>query len=709
MLLAAAVCWGLINLRALTLPVTYPNDSAMHEQMVRFATAQWKAGVLPLTSWYPYLGEGSPQFLHYQSLPAMIAGAAGLIVGPDVAFRWSLYLLLALWPVAVFCSARLFGATRGAAGASAVMAPFLVSPPGVGYEQGAYVLIGYGVWTQLWAMWTLPVAWGLSWRAIRNGRGYLAAAACIALTVAMHFETGYLALAVLLVWPAVAGRPFITSVRRVTLLLVGALLASAWVIVPVLAQSRWASVNEPLQGTSLVDGYGAHKVLVWLFSGQLLDSGRLPVLSIFAAIGFGVAWMGWSANRDGRALIAALAISLLLSFGPATWGALTDVVPGHSDLFFRRFMMGGQLAALLLAGRGAAWSLASALRWLERHWWRWYRIRGWLSPTLVAILTVVILAPAWVQLDRYDRRDSAAIGAQRRADAGQGAALNRLVGVIRREGGGRTYAGMPSNWGQTFTVGQVAVFKYLASEDVDEVGFTLRTASLMTDPEFNFNERDPSDYRLFAVRYLLLPAGRNPPVPARLLLRSGPYALWTIGADGYIQAGRIVGHMAANRSNVGRRSVPLLDAGLAAEGAYLSVDWGSATEPSRLPAARGSKSSAKVVSQSSNLTRGRASAIVRMRRPGVAVLSASYDPGWTATVNGQPQPTRMVAPALVGVKVPAGTDRVVFLYRGYSGYPLLFSLAGLTLVGLGVGPMYLARRRGRRRTWRTLKRSQWSS
>ena len=33
------------------------------------------AGHLPLTNWFPFLGEGSPQFLHYQSLPAILTGA----------------------------------------------------------------------------------------------------------------------------------------------------------------------------------------------------------------------------------------------------------------------------------------------------------------------------------------------------------------------------------------------------------------------------------------------------------------------------------------------------------------------------------------------------------------------------------------------------------------------------------------------------------
>src|SRR5580693_102999 len=134
-IVAAAVGWNLASLRALTLGVAYLDDSSLHEQMVRFATAQLRAGHVPLGSWFPFLGLGSPQFLHYQSLPAMLAGLAGLVVGPDTAVRWSLYLLLSLWPVSIYLAARLLGAARPAAAAAAAMSPFLVSRTGIGYEQ----------------------------------------------------------------------------------------------------------------------------------------------------------------------------------------------------------------------------------------------------------------------------------------------------------------------------------------------------------------------------------------------------------------------------------------------------------------------------------------------------------------------------------------------------------------------------------------------
>jgi hypothetical protein len=689
LLVAAAVGWNLASLRALTVGVAYLNDGSLHEQMVRVATAQLRAGHLPLSSWFPFLGEGSPQFLHYQSLPAILTGALGVLIGPDVAFRWSLYLLLSLWPISVYLAARAFGAGRPAAAASAAMAPFLVSATGVGYEQHAYVWTGFGVWPQLWAMWTLPLAWGFGWRAIRDGRGYLTAVLMTALTVALHFETGYLALSALLVWPLVAGRPLVARLRRAAVLLGGSLLASAWVIVPLLAQRRWAAVNEPLQGTGLVDGYGAGRVLDWLVSGQLLDHGRLPVVTVFAALGFGLAWLAWSSDTDARALLVALAVCLLLAFGRTTFGSLVDVIPGSGDLFFRRFMMGVQLAALLLAGRGAAWLAAGGVRQLQARVPRW---PPGLSPAAVLVAAIAVLAPAWLALGAYDRHVGAAIAAQRRSDDTQGAHLDRLIAVIQRGGGGRTYAGMPSNWGQDFTVGTVPVFKYLESRDVDEVGYTLRTASLMTNPEYLFDDRDRSDYRLFAIRYLILPARHQPPVRARLAMHSGPYWLWTIDSAGYVQAGWIVGEISANRTHLGARSLRLLGSGLADDGAYLGVRYGSdGGGDGRLPTVASQSSAGAVRAQRADLDDGEASATVRMRRPGVAVLSASYDPGWTATVNGRRQPTRMVAPALVAVDVPAGTDHVVFHFHGYDDYPGLLALSGLTLAMVAVAPVCVRR------------------
>ena len=55
------------------------------------------------------------------------------------------------------------------------------------------------------------------------------------------------------------------------------------------------------------------------------------------------------------------------------------------------------------------------------------------------------------------------------------------------------------------------MFQYLDSLDIDEVGYALRTASLMSQPEYHFDPANPGDYALFGIRYLILPATTGPP------------------------------------------------------------------------------------------------------------------------------------------------------------------------------------------------------
>jgi hypothetical protein len=489
------------------------------------------------------------------------------------------------------------------------------------------------------------------------------------------------------VLPLVAARPLVHRVRRAAIVGVGTLLPVAWVIVPLLAQRDWAARNEPLQGTGLVNGYGAGKVLGWLVSGQLLDHGRLPVITVLAAVGVAVASVRCRRRPDCRALLVLLAVCLLLSFGRTTFGSLVSLLPGSADIFFRRFMMGVQLVCLLLAG-GAA---AGGGRWAWTALDRWAVRRGLgspattprtarLAPIIVLSAMAAVLCPAWLQLGAYDRHNAQEIATQRRADATEGKQLDRLVTVIKRDGYGRVYAGMPSNWGADFTVGAIPVFKYLESRDVDEVGYTLRTASLMTDPEDHFYDRDPADYRLFAIRYLIVPTGYRPPVPAHLLMRAGQYSLWMTAVSGYVQTGRIIGTYPANRGDLGARSVALLRSGLASHGDYLRIAYDHSERSGRLPLAAGSGPPGTIMHEHDDLPRGTVIATIHLDRPGIVVLSASYDPGWRASVDGRSQPTQMAAPALIATRVPAGTHTVTFRYTGYGGYPELLAVAALTLL-----------------------------
>jgi len=708
----AATLWQLVNLRSETAAVPYLNDSAMHEQMVRFATAQLAAGHLPPTRWYPLLGLGSPQFLHYQSLAAMLTGLAGIVVGPNVAFRWSLYLLVSLWPVSVYTGARLFGASRRAAAIAAALSPLLSSTIGVGYETKAYTWIGYGVWAQLWAADALPLAWGLCWRALRDGIHVPAATICVALTVALHFETGYLALLPLLLWPLTSWPPSKawTRGRRALIVATETVVLSAWVLVPLVQQRHWAAVNEILQRTPLVKGYGLGHVLAWLGSGQLFDHGGLPLITVLGAVGAATALFRHDRAANARPLLVLLVATVILASGPATFGPLMSLIPGHHDIFFRRFMMGTQLAGLLLAGAGADWLSFILTRAFDRlfpadHFAPAFT-QHWQGPLLAisgfALLSVCAI-PAIISSYRYDRTNAQAISAQASADAATAPDLDRLIAYIRAHGGGRTYAGAHTNFGRTFTIGAVPVYSYLADHDIDAVGFALRTASLMSVPEYYFDPRQPSDYLLFAVRYLILPTGARPPVAAQHLMTAGNYALWQTKVRGYLQVGTLRGSLDLSRADIGTRSLPALRSTDASSGIYVGarlVDAGSSPLPAQTNLSH--SRSGEVLAEHDHLQRGSVVATVRMRRAGVLVLSASYDPGWQVTVDGKLAKPFMVAPALVAVPITKGRHDVEFRYVGYKNYPLLLVLGAVDLLAVGtvgvIRPLRLVARRKHLRT-----------
>jgi hypothetical protein len=169
-------------------------------------------------------------------------------------------------------------------------------------------------------------------------------------------------------------------------------------------------------------------------------------------------------------------------------------------------------------------------------------------------------------------------------------------------------------------------------------------------------------------------------VPARLLTQAGAYALWVRPRGGYVQTGRVVGQMSANRTNVGSRSVALLHTELAGHGEYLRVAFDQRRRPAPLPLPVTAPAAGTVTAETDDLNAGQVSASVTLQHPGIVVLSASFDSGWRVTVDGRARPTQMVAPALVAASVPAGTHKIVFRYHGYRCYPLLFALAALTLL-----------------------------
>ena len=366
-----------------------------------------------------------------------------------------------------------------------------------------------------------------------------------------------------------------------------------------------------------------------------------------------------------------------MTFGRATWGFVYDIVPGSSDIFIRRFEMGVQLSGLLLAGVGIVaigrFVVSEVARLLpadQRGWTKNPTSHGLVAGLCIAAL-LIGLAPAWWNISKYDLHNRTNVSLQAQSDTHEVPQIDQLIDYVRAHPRGRVYAGSPTNWGADFTVGAVPVFKYLESKDVDEVGYTLRTASLMTDPEYFFDDTNPGDYPLFGIGYLVLPESVSPPVRASKVGCSGHYCLWSLPQAGYIHVYDTTGVLEATRANVGTKSKSLLESPLLTENRDLTVAFNGseAATPTAPDATALSGAPGHVVIQSADMANGRARAVVSAKRRATVVLSASYDPGWTATVDGHPEPTVMVAPALVGVVVGPGVHTVAFSYAGFGSYP----------------------------------------
>src|SRR5438445_437329 len=231
-LVAGAAALGLVILWPQTTPVAYVNDSSVHLAMVRWATQQISDGHIPLDGWYPYLSLGSAEFHHYQVLAHIVTAYVGMVVGATTAFNWSLYLLLALWPISVYAGTRMLGWEPWVAAVAALMSPVLVSASNFGFEHQAYTWQGYGVWTQLWGMFFFPLAVGLGWRAV-EGRGSLALAALLlGITLASHFVVGYLAGLVVGIFVVVRPLEIPRRLLRAVAVGIGGLAVASWEIVP---------------------------------------------------------------------------------------------------------------------------------------------------------------------------------------------------------------------------------------------------------------------------------------------------------------------------------------------------------------------------------------------------------------------------------------------------------------------------------------------
>jgi hypothetical protein len=655
------------------------NDDAFQYLMVQAADRALASGANVVDFWMPHLELGFPQFLYYQHLPHLVVVAAGraLLGAVDLLTLFDLarYLLLVGFPLVVFWSMRRMGFSLVAAAVAAAAASLLSGDARYGFEYDSYVWRGLGMFTQLWAMNLAFVSLACVYRVLQRGSGYVPAILALSALVLSHLVYAYMLAITLAVVLLVGSRARSALSRLTRLAVLGAIVvaATAYMWLPFVQTSRYLSASAYLQEWKY-DSFGAEQVLRWLLSGDLLDHGRLPVLTALLAVGIVAALV--ARTRLAWTALAGFGVWLVLYFGRPTLGSLADLFPFSDGLLFHRFVGGVDLFAIILMGIGGAWAWTLVAR-IRRPWY----------PVAWAAVIALLLAPAVAERVAY-HAESAGWMRETRAALDADPDLTSILDTLEAEQGrtgGRAYAGLRSNWGGTTLVGPyVHLYDMLAFRAIPAVSPPYQSLSLNADFIWDFRDGERAQYDLFDVRYVLTPTSFTVPDFYEPVRTAGTWSLW-----------RVPTTAAAYVAVTDRREAPtqraLFDANLAwlrgpdpAAGRVIRWDYmRPAGPPAPTPGceAGGTIHAERVAQDAIGVD-------VECANDATLEIRTTYHPNWRVFVDGAPAPAYMVSPSYLAVDLPAGRHRVDAVYEATPAKSPLLAIAILVL-----GAAVLFRRR----------------
>jgi hypothetical protein len=248
--------------------------------------------------------------------------------------------------------------------AASLLAPLVAADKLYGVDYSSFLSQSWGLFPQAVAITFLLLAVGCADRALRRRGSLVLAGMLLGCTFLSHFMYGYMGALSIVLLGLIRRR-----LRRVVGIGAVAVVLCLHQIVPLLEDGRYLNHSrweEPYKWNS----FGAEKVLRWLFTGQLLDFGRLPVLSVLALAGLLLAV--WKLARLRRLaprrafLVSGAVLWAALYCGRPTWGRALAVFGISRDFPLHRLIGAVQIFLVLLAATGLAalWSTVSR----RLHW-----------------------------------------------------------------------------------------------------------------------------------------------------------------------------------------------------------------------------------------------------------------------------------------------------------------------------------------------------
>ena len=543
-----------------------------------------------------------------------------------------------------------------------------------GFGFSSYVFSGFGLYSQLWGMMLIPPALALSYRVLREGRGYFWATVLLAATLMSHLLYGYIAFVTLgilaVIQPKRLSDPTSLAAamwkrwRRLIILFLLVVAVTSYFLVPLFLDLDY--LNETVwDNPTRYNSYGHSAVLRGLVQGNLFDFRRFPSLTILVFVGFVICLYRW---REERYLIPVgiFLLWLMLYFGRATWGPLIDLLPMSRYLHMHRFIAGVHLGGIFLA----AIALAVPWRWAVSRERVWYM-------TVPLALTLLILLPAYSERRSYLEQNALWMRESQQGLGVEAQDLNALLDKLNQLPIGRIYTGHQytfSHWSDKYFVGYIHVYDLLHAEGLPLMGSVYHRFSLNSDVQAHFDETRWDHYNLFNVRYVVAPEGQEFPDFVRPLQQFGRHRLYQVATTGYfdlvgsdltLSGGRTDFYPAASSwlaselPTVKQHPVVLL--GESSQEIEHALPLSDAMDV--IPRVEASAGPSRGTVLSEELGSNFFAADVTVERDSWLLLKATYHPNWRATVDGVQADTVMLMPSFVGVQLTPGEHKVLLEYR----------------------------------------------
>jgi len=674
------------------------NDEVLHLTVTQEASLAFRQNLNPTDFWLSQIGLGFPLFHHYQHLPhiilAIINQFASSFFSLSRLLDFSRYLLLVFYPLSIFWAMQCFGFNPLAGGLSALIASLFSTDNLYGLGYGSYIWRGTGLYTQLWAMFFLPLALAEIYRFINKKAHLFWAVFLSAIVLLSNLFYGYILFlsSILFLFLQLKKEEFLSRLKRLTpiFLLVG--LVTSYFLIPFFLDRTFMN-HSIWEEFFKYDSFGAFKVLGDLFTGKLLDYGRFPALTIVFFLGITMLIVFKHYKQENYRILLLLTVFwLLLYFGRPTWGVLLNILPFSRNLHLHRFIGGFHLAATMVIGVGGALVFE--------------RVRK-VSPRFVIFLILIfvaILSPVYIErIKFYGENTKWRLENQREFSIAKEELLD-IEEALKSLPPGRVYAGLSASWGDYpyYKIGSVPFYAIFPQWGLDSFGYTYYALALSDDIRVHFDDTKPAQYDLFNIRYVLLHKTWAPAYYYSKIKEFDNYILYEVPTTGYFDlvdapavfCGETKDFYYANSqwlfsSLPELKQHPIIEIDKKPQNtfglpvfSFQEVDEKILSDLAKAQPERG-----KILNEKVEINKYWVQ--FESTRDTYLMLKTNYHPGWKVSLDDKSVSSVMLAPGFIAIKVQPGVHQAIFLYKP-PFWRLPFLMLGIFIIGgLAVFPKRL--------------------